>query len=460
MDTEEQLEQLRELAKKEGKCFSKKTLKEKYRMKPSPTAHPVTYFENGFGGEFGVYRITDCVPMRAKSPVTEKQIEAGKKLGARSKLGSKKAMAAITAQKWLAADVLVLDTESTGLDYSDQVVEIAIVDVRGQVLLDTRLRPTVPVGQGAQNIHGISAEQLINAPTWSDIAQQLCKILEGRKVIAFNSSFDSRLLQQTAKANADDYWAWNVDHECAMDLAALAFGATNRYGSISLNSAVDKAGIEWKGEAHSALGDALTTLALIKTIAGHGNGSDVSFTYNDKHYPDIYRAVWYRNAGYIDLFPRGNESGQYTTPYDVTSCITELVELLEASGIPVERKGELMRFDLDMVALSADVPEWRKALEHAQVQEEGDLDWALRSHIGVYQEVGSWTLEPDEDRPLELVSEYTKRRFPVLAKINQDNGLNLCGDYFFTEKFCWCPDGYVLGLIPEDQWPNQKQGGH
>lgn len=81
------LEERRKEAIEADKCFSKSTLKDEYRMKPSPTAQPAKYFKNGYGSEFGVYRIADCVPMREKRPATEKQILAGKQLAARSRRG-------------------------------------------------------------------------------------------------------------------------------------------------------------------------------------------------------------------------------------------------------------------------------------------------------------------------------------------------------------------------------------
>lgn len=236
-------------------------------MKPSPTAQPVKYFKNGYGGEFGVYRIADCVPMREKRPATEKQIEAGKILAARSKANSKKGKAITRAFSWLSADPLFVDTETTGLDSDDQVLEIAVIDGNGLVLLETRLRPSVDIHPEAQALHGISAEALADAPTWPDIAPRLKALLQGRQVIAFNVEFDSRLLQQTAKAFGDDYRSWLIQEHCAMNLAAHAFGSSNRYGSISLYEARIDARIQHQGVPHSALGDALTTLEVVKAIA-------------------------------------------------------------------------------------------------------------------------------------------------------------------------------------------------
>lgn len=263
------LDERRKAAIEADKCFSKSTLKNEFRMKPSPAAQPVKFFDNGFGGEFGIYRIADCIPMKEKRPVTEKQIESGKKLAERSRLTSKKGRASITAQALLDADPLFIDTETTGTGSDDQVIEIAVIDVNGQVLLDTRLRPSVEIHPEAQNVHNISSDALVDAPTWPSIAPGLRSLLEGRQVVAFNSPFDSRLLQQTAIAFGDDYSDWNITEHCAMAIAAQAYGARNRHGSISLFEARMEARIHHQGPAHNAAADALTALAVVKSIAAY-----------------------------------------------------------------------------------------------------------------------------------------------------------------------------------------------
>ncbi|WP_050928087.1 hypothetical protein [Vibrio anguillarum] len=69
-----ELEATRAEAIKKDLCFSKGRLRDEFRMKPKPDAEPVTFYKNGYGGEFGVYKISDCVPMKARStkPPSEK----------------------------------------------------------------------------------------------------------------------------------------------------------------------------------------------------------------------------------------------------------------------------------------------------------------------------------------------------------------------------------------------------
>lgn len=48
------------------------------------------------------------------------------------------------ARAWLGANALILDTETTGLEEHAEIVEIAVIDYTGAVLLETLVRPDGP----------------------------------------------------------------------------------------------------------------------------------------------------------------------------------------------------------------------------------------------------------------------------------------------------------------------------
>ncbi|MEU0743976.1 3'-5' exonuclease [Streptomyces sp. NPDC006134] len=110
------------------------------------------------------------------------------------------ARAAEERERWAAAalvdpDVLVLDTETTGLDEDARIVELAVLNSRGEVLLDTLLNPGVPVPDDAAAIHGITTEALVGAPTFSDVLVQLTGLLDGKRCLIYNKWFDVGRLQ-------------------------------------------------------------------------------------------------------------------------------------------------------------------------------------------------------------------------------------------------------------------------
>jgi DNA polymerase-3 subunit epsilon len=265
----EELEAARAEALEKDQCFSKGRLRDEFRMKPKPDAEPVTFYKNGYGGKFGVYKISDCVPMKARStkPPTKKQKRARAILAVKAKLNSKEAKTSSKAVRWLDENPLFLDTETTGLDDQAQIIELAISDAQGTILLETKLRPSVSIDPEAEDVHGLTIEFLANAPTWPEVSDQVRKILCGRALVIFNADFDTRMFRQTAAAYGEPVeWVSELKTHCAMYLAADAFGPTNRHGSISLADAVDFAGVTWRGAAHGAVADTLATVDLVQAI--------------------------------------------------------------------------------------------------------------------------------------------------------------------------------------------------
>jgi DNA polymerase-3 subunit epsilon len=271
VDSKELIE-ARKAAIEANQCFSKGRLRDEFKMKPKPDAQPVKFYKNVYGRRFGVYRIADCVPSRQgqmREPSLA-QVAAAKRLGIMAKLRSSLAVAGAKACAWLDAGALFLDTETTGLGHQAQIVEIAICDASGAVLLESRVKPTVPIEEGAAAVHGIEAAALADAPRWGDISHRVKAILAGRELATFNAEFDRRIIRQTSAAFGECCaWLDTVTIRCAMHLAAEAYGATNRYGTISLAEATLKAGVTWTGAAHGAAADARATVDLVTAIADH-----------------------------------------------------------------------------------------------------------------------------------------------------------------------------------------------
>ncbi|HEB2080480.1 TPA: 3'-5' exonuclease, partial [Escherichia coli] len=91
-----------------------------------------------------------------------------------------------------------------------------------------------------------------------------------RPVIIFNARFDIRILKKTAAAHSDPAdWLEELTVYCVMELAAGYYGASNRYGTISLACAASQTGLNWEGQAHSAIADARMTAGVVNAIAAY-----------------------------------------------------------------------------------------------------------------------------------------------------------------------------------------------
>jgi DNA polymerase III epsilon subunit family exonuclease len=91
----------------------------------------------------------------------------------------------------------VLDLETTGFGKSAKILEIAIVRLgrHGELIdhWDTLVRPEMPIKNSF--VHGITDEMVREAPTFDEIAHELCELLHGHVLVAHNlNSFDKPIL--------------------------------------------------------------------------------------------------------------------------------------------------------------------------------------------------------------------------------------------------------------------------
>ena len=114
----------------------------------------------------------------------------------------------------------VVDLETTGLfpGGHHRVIEVAVVHVSGDGQItgewETLVNPSRDLGP--QHIHGIAAADILDAPSFADIAPTLIEMLAGRVLVAHNASFDVRFLE--AEFERLGYW-FSVSPLCTMQLA-------------------------------------------------------------------------------------------------------------------------------------------------------------------------------------------------------------------------------------------------
>ena len=159
-----------------------------------------------------------------------------------------------------------LDTETTGLGVDDEVVDIAVVGPRGEVLLDTLIRPSRPIPPGASAVHGLTDRDVAGAPTWDLVYPVLRATLLDRVVVVYNADFDRRLVGQTCVRCGfpEPAARW----ECAMRAYADFHGEPGRSGSYRwqpLERAARAFGVAPGG--HRALADALACRAVVLGMA-------------------------------------------------------------------------------------------------------------------------------------------------------------------------------------------------
>ena len=239
-----------------------------------PRGEPVALLRHE-GRTIALYRSVDAVP-RERTPAAARGRSAAGRSAAATGRGSGSRSAAPpdteAARDWIRAllvsDFVVLDTETTGLGYRDEVIEIGIVGPEGNTLLETLVRPrsgTVPTA--ATRVHGITMDDLLDAPTWDEIHGEVLRVSEGRRVIAWNAPFDERMVRQSATG-----WGRRErirGFECAMLAYARARGL--RFGRAKLvRAAADMGVLEPAGQRHRSCDDARLSLKVLMRAAARG----------------------------------------------------------------------------------------------------------------------------------------------------------------------------------------------
>lgn len=159
-------------------------------------------------------------------------------------------------------DVLILDTETNGVGQNSEVIEVSVINTKGDVLLDTLLKPkTMTMNPFAERVHGINLKMLRDAPSWFEVFPNLAEVADRRTILAWNASFDAGILAQTSSI-------WNLEHPrwffvCAMRLYAKKRGIKIR----GLHKSVVDEGLAHLLEtyqSHRALGDVKFVLEVLR----------------------------------------------------------------------------------------------------------------------------------------------------------------------------------------------------
>ena len=174
------------------------------------------------------------------------------------------------ARSALAGELVVLDTETTGLGPRDEIIEISCIDGKGRVILDTLVRPGRRIHPQAQAVHGITPEDLEDQPAMNDVMDRLEPVLARADTIAsYNLEFDCRLLRQSTGARYR--LPPTASQFCIMEAYARHRGEWDpRFESYRwhrLQDAMRDCGSRPRGTPHGSLQNALGALDVLRHIA-------------------------------------------------------------------------------------------------------------------------------------------------------------------------------------------------
>lgn len=160
------------------------------------------------------------------------------------------------------AEPVFLDTETTGLDPDDEVVDIAIVAFDGTILVDSLIKPNKHIPADASAIHGITDEMIKNAPSWEKAWPKIEQVLSGKHVAIYNAEFDIRLIRQSSQLNNIIWRPPYKNTSDVMHLFADYFGSWDDYHQSFTWQKLEAAGRYFNinlPNSHRALADTLVS---------------------------------------------------------------------------------------------------------------------------------------------------------------------------------------------------------
>lgn len=151
-----------------------------------------------------------------------------------------------------------LDTETTGLDESAEIIEIGMVKViDGQITdrFSQLIQPYHPIPENITQLTGIDDSMVENQPHWPEVEQSILNFIADFTLVAHNVSFDRGMLEHHLGRVLPNQW---VDTH---DMAKIFMPTLTSYKLISIAGALDLHGQGF----HRAIQDAeITAQVLLK----------------------------------------------------------------------------------------------------------------------------------------------------------------------------------------------------
>jgi DNA polymerase III epsilon subunit family exonuclease len=212
-----------------------------------------------------------------------------------------------------ALPMLVLDTETTGLDVqSDRVVSIGAVRMVGDrvfrhVTFHQLCAPGRPIPPAASRVHHITDDDVANAPAFAEIWQNCQPLVEGTVMVGYNIPFDIAMLRHESQRAGV---AWQEPP--FLDILLLAVALIDDLRNDNLEGLTDYLGVDIH-DRHNALGDSLmeaeTLACLLPRLADKGvvtYGDALEFSRRAKRILDGQKSSgWYEDCAAIEKGEQG-----------------------------------------------------------------------------------------------------------------------------------------------------------
>lgn len=225
--------------------------------------------------------------------------------------------------------VVILDLETTGMNITtDRIVEIALLKVNidgSEEEKLMRINPEMPIPSEVSQIHGIYDEDVINEPTFRQVAKTLAKFIEGCDLCGFNSNrFDIPLL-------AEEFLRADVDIDLKkhkfVDVQAIFHKMEKRTLAAAYKFYCQKELVD----AHSAMADTKATYEVLKAQLDMYQGAEFDDGKGVKTIPIV------NDIGKLSEFSSYDQNVDFVGRIVFDDNGVEVFNFGKNKGVPVEK---------------------------------------------------------------------------------------------------------------------------
>lgn len=163
----------------------------------------------------------------------------------------------------LESPLVLVDVETTGMSFArDRVIEVAAIRVENKQIVESfasLVDPQIELPQFVTGLTGIGRRDLIKAPTFYDIADELKRMMEGAVFVAHNARFDLSFLKHEFKRINKGFSPRLL---CTLKLSKALYPDVSGH---KLQDLIDRCGIK-DAARHRAKDDALVMWRFIQHI--------------------------------------------------------------------------------------------------------------------------------------------------------------------------------------------------
>lgn len=180
-----------------------------------------------------------------------------------------------TFKNWvLNPNAVIIEVQSTGRDNSAEVIEVAVIDLSGTILLDTKVKPRQVIPAESVQYHGIPQHAVEGLPGWHTLGPTLLTLLAGRLVITYGLDFTRTRIQHSLRCAGASANLTGQVWTCMLKHYAQYWNAPGQYGDAAWQKQIDAchqqgAKIEDLQDNPAALSKATRTLRLLKALSAH-----------------------------------------------------------------------------------------------------------------------------------------------------------------------------------------------